>query len=384
MRQVLELARRVEADPERADALLQAFVQDNAFPLVDDRSATFFYWAPTEPDPVAVHLRHWVYGLESRQPFRRLDGTRAFFLPLDLPAGARVEYKLEVEHEDGSRWMRDPLNPRRAFDPFGSNSVCPMPGYANPAWARPDPDAPKGTLDTLRVRSRVYGDIREVPVYLPAEYKDYKRYPLLICHDGADYLRFTAIRDVLDNLIHRHEVAPVVVAFTSGVARNEEYGANPKQPVWLVDELLPALRSCYAVPEGEHTGLMGASFGGVSSLYTAWKRPGVFDRLLLQSGSFVFTDIGEHGRGPLFDPVVDFVNALRADPGELPPRIYMSCGVFESLIYYNRSLAPLLRARGLQVRFVESPDGHNWIGWRDRLREGLAWLFPGHLWMVYA
>ena len=39
------------------------------------------------------------------------------------------------------------------------------------------------------------------------------RYPLLIVHDGADYLDYTAFRTVLDNLIHRGEVAEMVVAF---------------------------------------------------------------------------------------------------------------------------------------------------------------------------
>jgi outer membrane PBP1 activator LpoA protein len=64
-------------------------------------------------------------------------------------------------------------------------------------------------------------------------------------------------------------------------------------------------------------------------------------------------------------------------------RIYMSCGQFESLIYYNRSLQPLLQGANLDVRYTEAPDGHNWICWRDRLREGLTWLVPGYLWMVY-
>jgi enterochelin esterase-like enzyme len=35
------------------------------------------------------------------------------------------------------------------------------------------------------------------------------------------------------------------------------------------------------------------------------------------------------------------------------------------------------------VRYAEAQDGHNWIAWRDRLREGLTYLFPGHLRMVY-
>jgi len=28
-------------------------------------------------------------------------------------------------------------------------------------------------------------------------------------------------------------------------------------------------------------------------------------------------------------------------------------------------------------------DSQDWENWRDRLREGLSWLFPGPLWMVY-
>ena len=40
-----------------------------------------------------------------------------------------------------------------------------------------------------------------------------------------------------------------------------------------------------------------------------------YGSLLLQSGSFVFTDIGdEHGGGPVFDPVVKFTNRYRERP----------------------------------------------------------------------
>ena len=61
----------------------------------------------------------------------------------------------------------------------------------------------------------------------------------------------------------------------------------------------------------------------------------------------------------------------------------MSCGTYESLIYENRSLVPFLQGTGMELRYREARDGHNWENWRDRLREGLAWLFPGPLWMVY-
>ena len=44
---------------------------------------------------------------------------------------------------------------------------------------------------------------------------------------------------------------------------------------------------------------------------------------------------------------------------------------------------PFLSGLGMDVRFAEARDGHNWENWRDRLREGLSWLFPGPLWLVY-
>jgi enterochelin esterase family protein len=77
------------------------------------------------------------------------------------------------------------------------------------------------------------------------------------------------------------------------------------------------------------------------------------------------------------------MNTFRDDPGELSGKIYMSCGMYESLIYENRSLVPRLQGQGIDVRFEEVRDAHNWENWRDRLQNGLSWLFPGPLWMVY-
>ena len=85
----------------------------------------------------------------------------------------------------------------------------------------------------------------------------------------------------------------------------------------------------------------------------------------------------------MFDPVVAFMNTYRANPGRPAERLYLSCGIYESLIYENRSMVPLFQDQGLQVRYEEARDGHHWENWRDRLQIGLSWLFPGPLWMVY-
>jgi enterochelin esterase-like enzyme len=380
MKEIADLIAELR-DSDDKEALVKAFVAAHEFPLTDADTATFFFWDGQPADD--VRLVNWVYGLESSQPLQPIDGTNALYLPVELPHAARVEYKFEVWRGGNRRWVRDPLNERLARDPFGANSVCEMPGYEDPAWADPEELERRGELMEINVPSEVWGETRHVALYLPFEYRRTKSYPLLICHDGSDYLRFAAARNVLDRLIRRHEVAPLIVAFVNpGGARNAEYAANPKQADFIVNDLLPFLTQRLGEPS--LTGLMGASFGAVSTLFTTWKHPGVFDRVLLQSGSFAFTDIGQHDRGPLWDPVVDFVNQFRADPSCLrDARTYMSCGCFESLIYYNRSLVPLMRRSGLSLRYVESLDGHNWISWRDRLRDGLTYLFPGHLWMYY-
>jgi enterochelin esterase family protein len=221
-------------------------------------------------------------------------------------------------------------------------------------------------------------------LYLPARFRKSRRYPLVIAHDGRDYLRYAALEVVLNNMIHRLEIPPMIVALTDPGDRLREYAADERHARFVVEELLPALASDYPIDKRRRfRALLGASFGAVASLSTAWRYPDVFGRLLLQSGSFAFTDIGRNPRGPAFEPVVDFVNRFRNAPGRPAEKMFVSCGMYESLIYENRSLVPLLQSTGMDVRYVEARDGHNWENWRDRLREGLSWLFPGPLWMVY-
>ena len=350
------------------------------FPVVEDKRITFVW----RGDADAVHLKHWVYGLPSSQQLARLDGTNVWHLTFELPHGSRVEYKFEVVRNGRGEWTEDPFNPNRARDPFGANSVAQGFGYETPDWIQPDPEAKQGVTDEIVVESKVFGR-RGVGMYLPARYRRNRRYPLLVVHDGHDYVRYASLKIILDNLIHRREIPDMVVALTSSPHRLGEYADDPRHATFIATELVPLLETRMAI-EGRAQGrcLMGASFGAVASLTTAWRHPGMFGKLLLQSGSFAFTDIGDRNhRGPLFDPIVQFMNRFRADPQPVSERIFITVGTYESLIYENRSLVPLLRSTGMEVRYTEARDGHNWENWRDRLREGLSWVFPGPLMFVY-
>jgi enterochelin esterase-like enzyme len=370
-----ELAAAARSSAEELDRALAG----RSLPIVGDGWAVYVFRQADE-----VRLHHWIFGLPSAQSFRRVDGTDLWLLEMELQQSARVEYKLELVRGRDRQLVRDPLNSHTARDPFGSNSVAQGPKYVVPEWAELHPRARAGEVVERRLRSEIFGDVRPLSIYLPARFRTTRRSPLLVVHDGIDYLKFASLAQVLDNLIHRLEIPPLVVALTQSPRRTEEYAASELHARFLCDELLPLLEQEFPLHEDpQDRALMGASFGAVASLHTTWLRPGTFGKLLLQSGSFAFTDIGDHGRGPLFDPVVRFVNSFRKAPGRPPPKIFLSCGIYESLIYYNRSMLPLLQGTGSETKLVEAQDGHNWENWRDRLRDGLTWLFPGPLWMIY-
>ena len=355
--------------------IIDRFLARYDVPIVEGARCTFLYRGEADE----VSLVHRAVGLPEHITLRRLYGTDLWYVIVELPEGSRFEYQLEVARGGQRERVNDPLNARLAHSPLGSSSVCYARGYEVPEWTRPDPESRPGSLIDLKVPSRALRRDCAVTLYLPARLQRTARYPLLIVHDGSDYLQYAAAKTVLDNLIHRLDVAETIVAFVSPGDRLVEYANSAAHARYLTAELVPRLEAEFPLagtPSGRC--LMGASFGAVASLSTAFRYPQVYGSLLLQSGSFVFTDIGhDHGGGPAFEPVVKFVNRYRAAPRRVADRVFVSCGVYEPLIVRNRSMVPTFEAAGMDVRYVEARDGHSWENWRDRLREGLSWIFPG-------
>ncbi len=365
--------------PKSKEAV-DAFIAANTFPIVSGSLATFVWRGDAE----AVHLKHWVFGLASSQKLARLDGTDIWHLTIPLPAKSRVEYKLEVVRGGKGEWMQDPLNQQRARDPFGANSVVQGTGYEVPGWIHPDPTAAKGFVDEIWIESKTFGR-RGFGLYIPKRFQRTRSYPVVVVHDGHDYMRYASLTTILDNLIDRLEIPDLIAVLTSSPDRLHEYADDERHAKFITEELVPYVGRLLPISdEPQRRCLMGASFGAVASLSTAYRYPGFYGRLLLQSGSFAFTDIGDHNhRGPLFDPIVQMINRYRAEPTVLSEKIFVSVGQYESLIYENRSLVPVLMSTGMDVRYVEARDGHNWENWRDRLRDGLSWLLPGPFLHVY-
>ena len=360
---------------------IDRFVERYGCPIIEGERATFLY----RGDVDEVWVRHRVVGLPDPLPLKRIGESDLWAVTTVLPEGSRVEYQIEIRKGEHYERFNDPLNPRLAHSPMGSSSVCAAIGYRVPEWVAHDPEARPGTLVEEQVHSKALRRDQPVQIYLPARFNRAQRYPLLVVHDGTDYLQFAAMKTVLDNLIHRLDVDPLVAVFVPPRDRLKEYPNHAPHARFIARELVPLLTERLPlIDTPEARCLMGSSFGGIASLSTAVRYPGFFGSLMLQSASLVFTDIGfDHGGGPAFDPVVKFVNRFREKPSAVVDRLFMSCGVYEPLITPNRSMVPVFRHAGMTVRYTESRDGHNWENWRDRLGDGLAWLFPGPQKFVY-
>ncbi|GAA1172019.1 hypothetical protein GCM10009584_11190 [Ornithinimicrobium humiphilum] len=371
------LKARAPLNAEKVDA----FLASHPVPIVEGSRCTFVHRGEAD----AVALRHRIVNQPQHVPMRRLEGTDLWYVTIEVPAQSRVEYQIEVRHGSETSTFNDPLNPRVAHSPVGSSSVLQAAGYETPEWVLPREDARPGEIVPWSMHSKALRRTVHNRLYLPARFRRSSTYPLLVVHDGDDYVNYAALKTVLDNLIHDLDMAETIVVLSNPGDRLREYPNYAPHARHLTHELLPAIEEQLpVVRRSEARCLMGASFGGVASLSTAYRNPDTWGNLLLQSGSFVFTDIGDdHGGGPAFDPVVTFMNKYRARPRKVADRMFVHCGIYEPLIVHNRSMVPVFESTGAQVRYVESRDGHSWENWRDRLRDGLSWIFPGPQKLVY-
>ncbi len=338
------------------------------FPLVEAGAVTFVWQGEAE----CLRLRHFMAGQSESPAFERETGGNLWRLRLQTPYDARFEYKFDV---DGS-WINDPLNSARASDPFGANSVCETHGYHMPEWARTNAAAAAGRIEHVVVASDAFSGERRLGVYLPAGYDQGGGYPLVVIHDGFDYVEYAALPAVLDNLIGCGDLPPLVAALTQSPDRMIEYVDDPRHVKFVTDDLLPALETNFRVAaEPARRVLMGASLGAVASLSVAARAPRVFGGVVLKSGSFIFDRNLLETRAELFARVSEFVGGLSKDE-RLSHRAFVTCGRYEGLVGENRRMAAFLRRAGVATRYVESRDSHHWHNWRDQIRAGLMWCLP--------
>ena len=277
-------------------------VENETMPVVRGREVLFLY-PDTNRNVREVRLVHHISSLFRAPKFIPIGDIGIHGLHLVLPHSARMEYTFGITYSNGSSDIQtDPGNTDKAWCPFGPKSVVTTHNYHSPDWTKNRNGISRGTIESHTIHSENLGDDRTVAVYTPAVPPKRGGYPVLIIHDGSDYMNYSNIIPIFDTLISQGITAPFLAVLSDPINRNEEYSCTPQHPAFVARELLPWIRKTYPVSsQRSRTALMGASFGAVVSVFTAYHYPDEFGKLLIQSGSFRFQDLVHPS--PLFEPV---------------------------------------------------------------------------------
>lgn len=346
-------------------------VETQQEPLVADDSVTFrLPDAETDGGPALAGTR-LLPALSLPHVKLDFDYTNGqWLLTLPRPPAHRIEYKFQLRHPTGDlEEICDPGNPLRAPGAFGDKSVVEFPDYTPPAWLAADKvDA---TLVDLAIPAPLLGREIAARIWTPAEVDE--PLPLLVAHDGPEYDRLAGLTGFVAALIADGRLPRCRVAMLAPGARDEEYSANPWYSATLHQQVLPALRDAVAI-SAPLVG-MGASLGGLAMLHAQRALPGLFGGLFLQSASFLSRQLDpqEEGRFGMFAQVAEYVGQVvnGGPPAETVPTV-LTCGLAEENLENNRQMSEVLAYQGYDLKLVEVPDAHNYIGWRDAFDPALA------------
>jgi enterochelin esterase family protein len=365
-----KFVQRVEEASDK-DRLIEEFVKANEHsPVIEGNYVHFFYLGDVEDIAISGSM----IASGNPEPMERIEGTELHYRSYKLEPAGRWEYEYNLNFEER---VVDPRNSRTVPAQFGerSLSVAMMPGYETADYLAEPEGERRGTMEAFTYKSEMLGNEREIQVYLPYGYQDGDRsFPLLIVHQGEDWLDKGKMANSLDNLIGER-VAPVVVAFVPprGEWWLEAGGSGTDDFVdMLADELVPFLDERYRlIEDASSRALMGTGYFGVTAAYGALRNADVFGNAALQS---VALGLGSD------DALMEAIGRGRGDE----VRFYLDWSRYETrrvdqgvdLGEDNRSLARALEEGGFGFVGGEVLDSYGWGGWPNRTGEILVTFFP--------
>ncbi|RPI90230.1 MAG: esterase family protein [Chloroflexi bacterium] len=343
-------------------------------PVVQGNRVTFIWEGDSAPQLMS-DLTGWE---EKPKPFKRVSSTpRSASSPsgktlwscsLTVPRDAYIEYAF-YDAASQEKFL-DPWNERTVNNGLGSrNNFFYMPETMPSPFSMRRATVHASTLTRHRVSTDLLQDDSERDVYL---YKSpvSDPVPLLIDYDGYEYLNRGKLTTIMDNLIADRLICPIAIAFllNGKSRRNVEYLCSDATITWLEREILPLAHEHLRLLDlAEHPGayaVLGASAGGLMSMYTGLRMPEIFGKVLCQSAVFSLD-----GRD------LSAVDLVRS--GHVRDlKIWMDVGKLEELVEDNRRMVALLRDKEYKVTYREFSASHNYTAWRDDIWYGLEEMFP--------
>jgi enterochelin esterase-like enzyme len=332
-----------------------------SFPFIEqDTLCHFLYRGTATSATVPGDMNNWS---TSASPMTRVANTSLFYHSRAFEMDARLDYKFLL---NGSTWILDPRNPLTVSGGFGPNSELRMPGYVPAPEILYYANIPHGTLRDTSFFSTNLGNSRTVRVYLPPGYEtSTDSFPVVLFHDGLEYVTLANAHNVLDYLIAEGRIHPTIGVFVPPINRTPEYaGAQMSQfTSFIVNELMPYIDVRYRTMRNPAMrAVVGASNGGNISLWIGYNHPEVFGNIGAQSSNIVLS----------------ISSGFQSSP-TLPLKLYLDLGTYDipQLIPLVRTFIPILQSKGYVYRYEEYHEGHSWGNWRAHIDNALELFFPG-------
>jgi enterochelin esterase family protein len=247
------------------------------------------------------------------------------------------------------------------------------------------PDVPRGNIERHLFKSALMGNERRIWVYTPPGYQAGEgAYPVLVTFDGGAALTSIPVQRLLDNLLADGRIRPAVAVFVDNptdTSRNDELPCNEAFAQFIETELLPWLRANYGVSHAaaDHY-VTGVSYGGLASMWLAYRLPHVFGNVLAQAPSLWWGPGWDVGKPAAAQTIPDewLIDQYEAAP-RLPVRFWMEMGLMEHpsrMLSPSRRMRAVMEAKGYDLIYSEPNGGHDSALWRGTLAKALAAMMP--------
>ncbi len=257
------------------------------------------------------------------------------------------------------------------------------PKYEPPA-IKPGDILPGNTKVFTFTQSKIFpGTVREVTVFIPAQYDAAKPACVYVKTDGFNPREKT----MLETMIATKEIPVTVGVFvrpgevpapmkgTLGRRnRDFEYDAVDDNNVrFLIDELLPHVAKEFTLNlsnDGNDRCMAGGSSGGIAAFAAAWNRPDAFSRVYCASGSFVAF------RGGHEFPTM--VRKFEAKPirGFFTTATHDMENCAGDWFVLDQEMDKALKFSGYDYQF-RTIEGRHGAGYAEHWQEAMAYLWKG-------
>jgi len=361
-------------ESEQRDAVIEKFIAARGgTPIVENQTRLVFFARDVngKTPRVVGDFNAWAatpQGYDANiGKMTRIDGTTWSYLEGTSYTNARVEYVFFFDQDAAA----DPLNPRAVRAYAGPRSEIRMPFWvANPEVDDEAP-APAGELVAETVISRELAGPRRVWFYLPPGYPSTTLgagaaatdtlYPVMYVLDGANYVEKMDAPRVLDRLIARKAIPPVIAVFSEPGDRQEEYTRNPRWRAFITNELVPQVDKRFRTfPAPDHRIILGSSLAAYGAVDLAVEFPSVFGLCAAIA--------------PPEQTASVIANQPRARAAAVSIRFFVLGGVYDAMIDGARRLRTTLDGVNAPVTYLEVSEGHNTNTFRNHLDDAVKAL----------